>query len=82
MTSLEAALRRIGADLTRTHSSFAFVEQPIGPVIESAVADFGGNGGCLALQKLAAAIVGSLGPIGSDPAAAEIRNLRRTNVGG
>lgn len=57
-------------------------EQRIGPVIESAVVTFGGNGGCLALQKLAAAIVGGLGPIGSDPAAAEIRNLWRTTTGG
>jgi hypothetical protein len=50
-------------------------EQRIGAVIESAIALFGGNGGCLALQKLAAALVGKLEPIGSEPAAAEIRNL-------
>jgi hypothetical protein len=50
-------------------------EQRIGAVIESAVANFGGNGGCLALQKLAAALVRQLEPIGSEPAAAEIRNL-------
>ncbi len=56
-------------------------EQRIGAVVESAVANFGGNGGCLALQKLAAALVGSLGPIGSDPAAAEIRNLWSKTVG-
>jgi hypothetical protein len=39
-------------------------EQRIGSVVESAVADFSGNGGCLALQKLAVAIVGVLEPIG------------------
>ena len=50
-------------------------EQRIGAVVESAVATFGGNGGCLALQKLAAALISTLEPIGSDPAAAEIRNL-------
>jgi hypothetical protein len=50
-------------------------EQRIGAEIESAVANFAGNGGCLALQKLAAALVSKLEPIGSEPAAAEIRNL-------
>lgn len=50
-------------------------EQRIATVVESAVATFGGNGGCLALQKLSAALVGKLAQIGSDPAAAEIRNL-------
>lgn len=50
-------------------------EQRIGPVVESAVADFSGNGGCLALRELAAALVGVLEPIGSDPAAVEIRRL-------
>lgn len=50
-------------------------EQRIRAVIEAAVSDFGGNGGCLALQKLAAALVGALEPIGSDPAAAELRDL-------
>jgi hypothetical protein len=44
-------------------------------LIESAVADFSGNGGCLALRQLAAALVGVLEPIGSDPAAVEIRRL-------
>lgn len=51
-------------------------EQRIGAVVESAVATFGGNGGCLALQQLSAALVATLAPIGSDPAAAEIRNPR------
>ena len=50
-------------------------EQRIGAVVETAVATFGGNGGCLALQKLAAELVGKLEPIGADPAAAEIRKL-------
>jgi hypothetical protein len=50
-------------------------EQRIGAVIESAVANFGGNGGCLALQKLAASLVRQLEPIGLEPAAGEIRNL-------
>lgn len=50
-------------------------EQRLGAVIEAAVADFGGNGGCLALQKLAGAFVGALDPIGSDPAAVELRDL-------
>ncbi len=50
-------------------------EQRIGAVVESAVTNFGGNGGCLALKKLAGALVSKLEPIGSDPAAAEIRNL-------
>lgn len=50
-------------------------EQRIGAVVEAAVADFGGNGGCLALQKLAGALVGALDPIGSHPAAAELRDL-------
>lgn len=50
-------------------------EQRIGTVVESAVANFGGNGGCLALQKLCAALVGTLEPIGTDPAAAEIRHV-------
>lgn len=50
-------------------------EQRIGAVVESAVATFGGNGGCLALQRLRAELVGGLEPIGSDPAAEEIRKL-------
>jgi hypothetical protein len=50
-------------------------EQRVGAVVESAVANFGGNGGCLALQRLAAALVKSLDPIGLEPGAAEIRNL-------
>jgi len=50
-------------------------EQRIGAVVESAVANFGGNGGCLALQKLAASLISNLAPIGLDPAAAEMRNL-------
>jgi hypothetical protein len=50
-------------------------EQRIGAVVESAVANFGGNGGCLALQNLAAELVNTLEPIGSEPAAAEIRTL-------
>jgi hypothetical protein len=51
-------------------------DRRIGAVVEAAVATFGGNGGCLALQKLAAALVGQLEPIGSDPSAAELRRLR------
>jgi hypothetical protein len=39
-------------------------EQRVGAVIESAVAQFGGNVGCLALQKLATALVGKLEPVG------------------
>jgi hypothetical protein len=50
-------------------------EQRVGTVIESAVASFGGNGGCLALQKLTALLVSKLEPIGSEPAAAEVRSL-------
>jgi hypothetical protein len=50
-------------------------EQRIGAVVEAAVATFGGNGGCLALQHLAAALVDELEPIGSDSSAAEIRRL-------
>jgi hypothetical protein len=50
-------------------------EQRIGAVVEAAVVTFGGNGGCLALQKLAAALVGTLESMGSDPSAAEIRRL-------
>ena len=50
-------------------------EQRIRAVVESAVTNFGGNGGCLALEKLAVALVSKLEPIGSDPAAAEIRSL-------
>ena len=50
-------------------------EQRIGAVVESAVANLGGNGGCLALQKLATALISNLAPIGSEPAAAEIRSL-------
>lgn len=50
-------------------------EQRVGAVVESALADFGGNGGCLALQKLAAALGDALEPIGSHPGAAEIRDL-------
>lgn len=50
-------------------------EQRIGTVVEAAVTQFGGNGGCLALQKLAAVLVSALEPIGSHPGAAEIRDL-------
>jgi len=50
-------------------------EQRIGAVVEAAVAMCGGNGGCLALQKLAAALVDKLEPIGSDSSAAELRKL-------
>jgi len=50
-------------------------EQRISTVVESAVANFGGNGGCLALERLAATLVKTLEPIGSEPAAAEIRSL-------
>jgi len=50
-------------------------DQRIGVVIESALANFGGNGGCLALQKLAATLVAALEPIGAYPAAAEMRKL-------
>lgn len=50
-------------------------EQRIGTVVESAVAEFGGNGGCLALQTLAASLVSTLEPIGSEPDAAEVRSL-------
>lgn len=50
-------------------------EQRIGAMVESAFAKFGGNGGCLALQKLAVALVNTLEPIGSEPAAAEIRTV-------
>lgn len=49
-------------------------EQFISAVVQSAVANFGGTGGCL-VQKLAAALVSTLEPIGSDPVAAEIRHL-------
>lgn len=52
-------------------------EQRIGAVVESAVASFGGNGGCLALQKLAASLISTLEPIGSDPAATEVRSFWR-----
>lgn len=38
-------------------------EQRIGAVIESAVANFSGNGGCLALQKLSALLVNELEPL-------------------
>jgi hypothetical protein len=50
-------------------------EQRISAVVEAAVANFGGNGGCLALERLAATLVKTLEPIGSEPAAAEVRNL-------
>lgn len=50
-------------------------EQRIGAVVEGRGHVSSGNGGCLALQKLAAALVGQLEPIGSDPSAAEIRRL-------
>jgi hypothetical protein len=43
-------------------------EQRTRSVIESAVATSGGNGRCLALQKLASALVDTLEPIESDPA--------------
>ena len=48
-------------------------EQRIGAAVEAAVAMC--NGGCLALQKLAAALVDKLEPIGSDSSAAELRKL-------
>jgi len=48
-------------------------EQRICSVVEFAVASFCGNGGCLALQKLAAVLVAGLEPIESDPAAADVR---------
>lgn len=50
-------------------------EQRISAVAESAVSTFGGNGGCLALQRLAPALVSALEPIGSEAAAAEVRKL-------
>jgi hypothetical protein len=50
-------------------------EQRVRSVVESAVINFGGNGGCLALQKLAAALVEHLELIESDPAAADVRTL-------
>jgi hypothetical protein len=50
-------------------------EQRTRTVIESAVATCGGNGGRLALQRLASALVGALEPLESDPAAAQIRIL-------
>ena len=50
-------------------------EQRVGTVIEAAVARFGDNGGCLALQKLAAALVSALEPVGSHPGAAEMCDL-------
>jgi hypothetical protein len=50
-------------------------EQRISAVVEAEVANFGGNGGCLALEGLAATLVKTLEPIGSEPAAAEVRNL-------
>jgi hypothetical protein len=56
-------------------------ERRIRAVIESAVANCGGNGGCLALQKLASALVGALEPVESDPAAVEIRNLWSKTAG-
>jgi hypothetical protein len=56
-------------------------EQRIGAVVESAVANFGGNGGCLALGRLAATLIKTLAPIGSEPAAAEIRSLWRGLLG-
>lgn len=50
-------------------------EQRIGTVVEAAVTQFGGNGGCLALQKLATSFVSALEPVGSHPGAAEMRDL-------
>jgi hypothetical protein len=50
-------------------------EQRIRAVVHSAVANFGGNGGCLALQKLAATLVSTLEPIGSQSVVAEVRIL-------
>lgn len=50
-------------------------ERRIGAVVESAIANCSGNEGCLALQKLAAALVGALEPIDSHPAAVEMRDL-------
>jgi hypothetical protein len=51
------------------------VEQRIAATIESAVATFRGNGGCLALERLSATLTATLAAIGSDPAAADIRSL-------
>ena len=56
-------------------------EQRIDAVVEFAVANLSGNGGCLALQKLRAALVGRLESIASDPAAAEIRELWNKTTG-
>jgi hypothetical protein len=53
-------------------------EQRIGAVVESAVTQFGGNGGCLALEKLAASLVTQLEPIGLEAAADEVRTIWRT----
>ena len=50
-------------------------EQRISAVFEAAVANFGGNGGCLALERLAATLGKTLEPIGSEPAAAEVRKI-------
>jgi hypothetical protein len=52
-------------------------EQRIGAVIESAVANFSSNGGCLALQKLSALLVNELESIGSDP----VQPLQSSNSG-
>jgi hypothetical protein len=57
-------------------------EQRIGAVVESAVANYSGNGGCLALQILSAVLVRQLEPIGAEPAAAEIRALWSKSSGG
>jgi len=50
-------------------------EQRIAATIQSAVATFVGNGGCLALERLSARLTATLEVIGSDPAAADIRSL-------
>lgn len=56
-------------------------EQRAGTVIEAAVAQFGGNGGCLALQKLATALVRALEPVSSEPGALEMRDLWKSARG-
>ena len=48
-------------------------EQRLRAVVESAVTDHGGNGGCQALQQLAGALVESLEPVGQGPVAQGIR---------
>jgi hypothetical protein len=50
-------------------------ERRISAVVEAAVANLGGNGGCLPLERLAATPVKTHEPIGSEPAAAEVRRL-------